>query len=315
MDDGDVNRFKTRVRQLDPAAETGSIYGLAVSGGPDSLALLLLAHAVFPDRIKAATVDHGLRTEAAAEARFVGEICANLGIPHDILVPDIPITGNLQSSARTARYALLQNWAGQAGCDLIATAHHADDQLETMLLRLVRGSGVDGLAGVRPRNGNIIRPLLFFTKPELIRICTDAGIKPVQDPSNLDPDFDRVRMRQFLERSNHPFDVIAASRSAAALDQASQALDWMVSQLERAHITHTDAAITLDPVDAPPEILRRMLLRVLARMEPGNVPRGDTVERALRDLVAGRRCMIGAVLCQGGDVWRFEMAPPRRNEL
>jgi tRNA(Ile)-lysidine synthase len=127
--------------------------GIAVSGGPDSLALLLLAHAAIPGGIAAATVDHGLRAEAAGEAAFVAALCATLGIPHATLRPGAPITGNIQSSARKARYALLEIWADQHNLDWIATAHHADDQAETLLMRLSRGAGVAGLSGVRAVNG------------------------------------------------------------------------------------------------------------------------------------------------------------------
>jgi tRNA(Ile)-lysidine synthase len=123
-------------------------FGLAVSGGPDSMALLLLAHAALPGAIEAATVDHGLRAEAAAEAEFVASICASLGVPHVTLGVRLA-PGNLQSEARVARYSALADWACERGIGAIATAHHADDQAETLLLRLGRASGVAGLAGVR----------------------------------------------------------------------------------------------------------------------------------------------------------------------
>ncbi|HZU63565.1 MAG TPA: tRNA lysidine(34) synthetase TilS, partial [Novosphingobium sp.] len=143
--------------------------GLAVSGGPDSLALLLLAHAAWPGRVAAATVDHGLRPESAGEAAEVARICAGLGVAHATLPVSIG-PGNIQTEARTARYAALAQWMAAEGLAALATAHHADDQAETLLLRLNRASGVAGLAGVRARAlvpGSrllLLRPLLGWRR-------------------------------------------------------------------------------------------------------------------------------------------------------
>src|SRR5687767_15062838 len=114
--------------------------GVAISGGPDSLALLLLAAAAFPGRVAAATVDHGLRAESADEAHHVASVCAELGCPHNILAIAVPDGARgIQAEARKARYGALRAWAEEAGIDQIATAHHADDQAETILMRLQRG--------------------------------------------------------------------------------------------------------------------------------------------------------------------------------
>jgi tRNA(Ile)-lysidine synthase len=286
--------------------------GFAISGGPDSLAMLLLAAEAYPGRIAAATVDHGLRPEAADEAEFVARLCAERGIIHTVLTPGEPITGNIQSAARKARYALLDRWATETGCDYIATAHHADDQLETMLMRLARGSGVDGLSGIRSVNGRIIRPLLGFSKAELIRICYDAGVTPVHDPSNDNADFDRVRIRQFLETSPHPFDPVAATRSASAMEQASEALDWMATNLSD-RIKQSQDGISLDPAALPRELQRRLLLNALKMIDPDIRPRGDSIDRALYSLRAGETITLGNILCKGGPIWLLSPAPKRRN--
>jgi tRNA(Ile)-lysidine synthase len=285
--------------------------GVAVSGGPDSLALLLLAHACFKGSVSAATVDHQLRPEARAEADFVGQICAQNNIPHSVLTPPEPITGNIQSSARRARYALLEQWADDNQCAYIATAHHADDQLETILMRLARGSGVDGLSGVRAVNGRIIRPLLTFTKSELSQICEAAGVTPVQDPSNHDLDFDRVRMREWLAASLGPISAISAARSAAALADASAALDWMTDKFISERIVHTPHQVTLDPSGLPHELQRRLLLQALMLIEPDTVHRGPAIEQGLVSLSASKTITLGNVLCQGGSIWRFTPAPLR----
>ena len=308
--DSDIARFTQAIERL--TAGVGRI-GLAISGGPDSLALLLLAHTVFPDRIAAATVDHGLRPEATDEAHFVATICAERGIPHDILTPATPITGNIQSSAREARYALLEKWADARGLQWIATAHHGDDQLETMLMRLARGSGVAGLAAIRARNGHIIRPLLGFSKAELETICAGEGIEPVHDPSNDDSDFDRVAMRQWLAGTAHPFKLDRIARSAAALGDSAEALDWMTAKLVEQHVEQQGEIIALDATDLPRELTRRLLLRALAMVDPQSAPRGDAIDRALDGLPRGEVMTLGNVRCVGGTIWRFEAAPPRRN--
>lgn len=286
---------------------------LAVSGGPDSLAMLLLAYAAMPDRICAATVDHELRPEAAEEAVFVAALCSQLSIPHSILRPHTPITGNLQSSARAARYALLQAHTDAVGCDWIATAHHADDQLETVLMRIARGSGVDGLSGVRALQGCIIRPMLTFSKAELEEICAETGVVPVRDPSNGDDSFDRVKMRQWLAANPHPFDPHRAVRTATALADAAGALHWMTDALFQTHVTREDDSFIVNAADLPRELQRRLVLRILSQIQSDYVPRGDALDRALDTLADGGKQMLGDVQCEGGKIWRFRPAPQRRH--
>ncbi len=286
---------------------------MAVSGGPDSLALLALAHECFPGQIAAATVDHRLRKEAHDEAQYVAEICAKRSIPHEILTPPQPITGNIQSAARKIRYSLLEDWADAVGCSRIATAHHADDQLETMLMRLARGSGVDGLAGIRAVNGRIVRPLLEFPKADLLEICAAAGLEPVDDPSNIDTDYDRVKMRQWLAAMPHPLDPVAATRSAAALDEASVALGWTIQRLAAERIDAQGNQYFLKPEGLPHELLRRLVIHILAQAEPGKAPKGEATSRLIGSLIAGKTTTQGNILCIGGPVWQFRPAPPRKN--
>src|SRR5689334_8085745 len=143
-----VERF---VQSLDAIAAPGTRLGIAVSGGPDSLALLALAAAARPGRVEAATVDHGLRAEVAQETEMVAKVAKTLGAPHQTLKvgwlgkPETAI----QERARVERYKLLGNWAGEQGLNALVTAHHLDDQTETFMMRLSRGAGVRGLAGMR----------------------------------------------------------------------------------------------------------------------------------------------------------------------
>lgn len=169
-----------------------------MSGGPDSLALLLLAEAVMPGKVEVATVDHGLRSASASEAAMVAELCAGHGIPHEILPVQVP-QGNLQDMARLARYRALHAWATRRGLGAIATAHHADDQAETLIMRLNRASGIAGLAGVRLRtvvpgaDMPLLRPLLGWRRADLGELVKAAGLDAVQDPSNEDLRFDRLK--------------------------------------------------------------------------------------------------------------------------
>src|SRR3982751_3009212 len=136
---------------LDEWIPVGRRIGIAVSGGPDSLALLLVAAAARPGRIEAATVDHGLRADSGLEAEMVGRVCRDIGVPHAILTidwADNPETA-IQERAREERYRALGEWVSKQGLDALSTAHHADDQAETLVMRLNRGSGVRGLACMR----------------------------------------------------------------------------------------------------------------------------------------------------------------------
>lgn len=180
---------------------------LGVSGGPDSVALMLLAaewtrgRAAAAPPLYVATVDHGLRKESHAEAAIVAGWAAALALPHTILVWEgIKPRSRVQERARDARYALLTSCAAEIGADHIMTGHHADDQAETILFRLLRGSGISGLSGMESssnRNGiTLARPLLGRTKGELIAFCESKMHPFIKDPSNLDPAYARTRVRQ-----------------------------------------------------------------------------------------------------------------------
>jgi tRNA(Ile)-lysidine synthase len=304
-----LGRFRAALCRLESADDR---LLCAVSGGPDSLALLMLAQLALPGRLVAATIDHQLRTESADEAQIVAEICRNIGVPHIILTPEEKISGNLQSSARAARYALLERAADTQNCQVIATAHHADDQLETLLMRLARGSGVDGLSGIRARNGRVIRPLLEFTKAELIDICSSNGIQWVNDPSNANIDFDRVAMRNWLASTQHPFPAARALRTASALADASDALVWMTDTLAAQRISQKNDVTICKAGGLPRELKRRILIRCLRTIDINLAPRGDAIDRVLTALENARTAMIGNIKCVGGEDWQFSKAPPRR---
>lgn len=180
----------------------GGPVAVAVSGGSDSMAALHLLHAAGRS-VEAVTVDHGLRPEAAEEARFVARACAALGVAHSILQWDGPApTGNLSDQARRARYGLMADWARRRGIGAVVVAHTADDQAETFLMRLAREAGIDGLSGMRPvwTEGDVAfhRPFLSVTRADLRGYLTRRGIGWVEDSTNADLRYDRVKARRAL---------------------------------------------------------------------------------------------------------------------
>ncbi len=307
---------------LDALVAPGRALGIAVSGGPDSLALLLLAAAARPGLISASSVDHALRPGSRVEAETVAALCKRLGVPHAILTLawPTPPTSAVQEQARDARYAALGDWARAAGLGVIATGHHADDQAETLLMRLARGAGVRGLAGMRrvsPLPGSadmvLVRPLLDWRCADLAAIVAQAGIVAADDPSNHDPHHERVRVRAALAGSEW-LDPAALSHSANHLAAADRAIEWAVEKIQ-ATARDDDGVWSVEPGDAPPEIRRRLIVRMietLAHEGDGAVLRGREVDQMVERLDAGATATLRGVKASGGREWRFSRSPPRR---
>lgn len=248
---------------------------------------------------------------------MVAAWCTAQGIPHEILTLAGPITGNLQASAREARYAALEGWRAERRLDWLMTAHQADDQIETFILRLNRGSGVGGLASVRARRGHVLRPLLGERRADLRAYCLASDVPFVDDPSNEDERFDRVRLRQmlrYLPRSEDLIDPVGLARSAEALAEAETALVWMTDSLATEFLDFTDEAATLRRADLPREILRRLLLRMIAHLNPeAEKPRGPSIDQALVQLFDGKRITLADCVLTGGECWTARRAPPRKS--
>lgn len=287
--------------------------GVAVSGGPDSLALLLLAHAALLGRVEAATVDHGLRAESADEAAEVARICAALGIPHATLRVEVP-PGNVQAEARSARYGALAEWAAGQGLAALATGHQADDQAETLIMRLNRASGLAGLAGVRSRGlvpGSdlpLLRPVLDWRRSELGEVVRGAGLVAAEDPSNKSDRFDRVRVRKALADADW-LDVSAVAQSAANLAEADAALDWMAALEWRSCVKKEPMGLKYRP-QAPRAVALRVVARIVRELD--EEARGSVISRLVESLVAGRPASIGNLVARpnaGG--WSFAKAPVR----
>lgn len=295
---------------------------LAVSGGPDSMAMLALAAHVGAG-VSVATVDHGLRADAAAEAAMVAAVCADRGIAHATLHPPGSIEGaSIQARARDARYALLAGHARQVGAVAVATAHHVDDQAETLLMRAGRGAGLSGMAGIRPRvtieGIPVIRPLLDWRRAELRAVVRRAGLPFVDDPANADPRHDRTRYRRLLEE-NEWLDPLRLARTATALAEADGDVRAMADWLWQARATADGAEVVLSIDDLPSEWRRRLVRRAIAavRLTAGidapDWPESADVETVLAMLIAGRQTTRGGVIASVRCAdWRFRPAPARR---
>lgn len=258
------------------AAERGAALGLAVSGGGDSMALMALAAERAPPgmRLHAVTVDHGLRPEATAEAALVGRMAARLGLDHAILTWDgRPARGNLQAAAREARFRLIGDWARRRGIGAVALGHTRDDQAETVLLRLARGSGVDGLAGMAAAREEAgirwLRPLLDVPREALRAALMHRGIDWAEDASNADARFRRVRARAALA-ALAPLGIDAAGLAATArrMQRARAALEAATADALAAHARDDRGTVLVErgALDLLPEIRDRLFARLLAAL-------------------------------------------------
>jgi tRNA(Ile)-lysidine synthase len=315
-----LNRFRA---DLDALIQPTARLGIAVSGGPDSLALLLLAAAVRPGRIEAATVDHGLRSGSRDEAEEVADICAGMGITHAILSVewDLPPVSAVQEQARAVRYGALGAWLADRKLEALLTGHHLDDQAETLVMRLNRGSGVRGLAGMRPTSpvlGSpdqvLLRPLLSWRRTELSEICEAANLSPAIDPTNMDENFERARVRQALGEAGW-LDPIAVAKSGGHLASADEALNWAVAKEWSESVEFGSDELVYRLPSAPVEIIRRIVTRAIAKLAlegNGEALRGRELDRLISDLQRHRTTTLRGVRCAGGLEWRFTRAPPRR---
>lgn len=282
-------QFRARLAQLgfDLVQDT---LGLAVSGGSDSLAMLYLAHDAGL-KARVATVDHGLRPEAADEARTVAAHALRLGMGHDTLRwQGWDGRGNVQDRARRARRDLLAAWAQAHGLAATALAHSADDLAEGFVMRLARGAGVDGLAAMQPRfaahGALFLRPLLWAQRGQLRAYLVAKGVEWIDDPSNDMARYDRVRVRKampLLTKLGIGPQVLADV--AQHLAQARAALDLATDDLARACLAQTAGIVTLSPLwrSAPAELQRRLIQRVVLWIAPSDYPpRGAALTAAIQ---------------------------------
>ena len=280
---------------FDPAPPP--VLGVAVSGGGDSVALLHLLNDYARSRgiaLHAATVDHGLRPEAAREAAMVAAQCRALGVAHDTLRwTGWDHSGNLQNEARKARYRLLADWARGQGIDAVCIGHTADDLAETFVMRLGRRAGVDGLSAmpaVFDRHGmRWHRPLLNARRADLRAHLTRCGVTWVDDPSNEDDSFARVRIRKALAvLTDLGVDSAALADVSRHLADARTALDAQMFAAARAHAHVQCGAVAMNwqaLCDLPTETRRRLLTHTIAWINGATyAPRSSAVAEVLTAL-------------------------------
>jgi tRNA(Ile)-lysidine synthase len=322
--EGLTDRFAARMGPL-LGPEFPSVIGLAVSGGGDSMAMLALAHGWARHmgvRLRVATIDHGLRPESAAEAAMVAGECATLGLAHETLAWRWDGQGNLQDAARRARLSLIGAWCGEARHVLFA--HTLDDVAETFLMRLERGSGVDGLSAMAERRwiaeGGYwqVRPLLGARREELRHYARTLKVPFVDDPSNDDPRFGRVRARQAMAALGLDAEALAAT--AGRLARARVALEARMAEVAR-RIARTECALGLPTGivaidrDGLADVERETQLRLLARAIGWVTgaeyrPRAAALEEALDRALGGAGSTLqGAQILVGRDALRVLREP------
>jgi tRNA(Ile)-lysidine synthase len=312
---------------------------LAVSGGPDSIALMWLAARwrgalARGPRLIAVTVDHGLRPEAAREARDVKRLARSLDLPHRTLrwTGTKPKTG-LPAAAREARYRLLAQAARASGATHILTAHTRDDQAETLLMRMLRGSGIAGLAAMAretEREGVwLARPLLDVSKSQLIATLKKAKVGFADDPTNRDTNYTRTRLRALMPAlAEEGGDSRNLARLASRLARANAAVEVLADGAERyLALRGSDASRPGFDAEAfvalPEEIRLRLLKRAIDRAGnegPAELGKVEALLAALDRAMAGgegklKQTLAGALISVVDGRIRVEPAPPRRGRV
>jgi tRNA(Ile)-lysidine synthase len=302
--------FADAARLFQPVADAASM-ALAVSGGSDSLALMHLA-AAWRQRppVTVLTVDHGLRAASAEEARQVGRWAVALGLAHVVLrwEGEKPATG-LQARARAARYDLMSAWCKTHGCSVLLTAHTMDDQAETVLMRLSRTTSLDSLAGI-PRRGawagvRLFRPLLSLRREALRAALAARGVSWIDDPSNADPRFERVRVRSLLPG------LAAAGVTPDRLADLADSLRLLTDELWATAGAWVAREVTVFPSGfgefplpawqgEPPLLRARILGLLIARFGAGDRPEPAELAHlaAVLDRTGARRTLGGAMIAR-----------------
>lgn len=325
-------RLRRHLRQRPELIPPGSRAVVAVSGGPDSMVLLDLMTSMAragdrgadepgpagPGSVVAAHFDHGLRPESGREARRVVQWCRSRGVPWAVGGPRTPLTRD-PAACRRARYAFLAALAEQVGAERVLTAHHADDQAETVLFRLLRGTELAGLRGVRPRDGRVARPLLPFRKRELVDHARRRGLPCHRDPSNRDRGFSRSQLRHRLLPALLSRDPSIGAK-LCRIARLAQEAEGALADLDRAAVDAcrmpVDGARTADGTDGggairlsrsrlrrlPPELQGRAVRRI-ARARGIRLTRGGTRSAVefIRDGRSGGRVDLGGGLRLGRD--------------
>lgn len=307
-------------------AQAGERVLVALSGGADSLALAAAVAFEAPRaglRAGAVIVDHGLQTASARVAEQAAAAARELGLdPVCVIAVEVPraLSSGPESAARDARYAALEQARADLGAQWIVTGHTRDDQAEQVLLGLARGSGARSLAGIPPRRGLILRPLLSISRSTTLAACRDAGLDPWTDPHNSDPSYARVRVRErimpLLEQELGPGIAEALARTAELAREDAEAFDEMIAETIEEIVEHSEAgiAVSVAALKANPAAIRHRIIRLVAEAEFGVfLDRGHTL--AVAALVTnwrgqGTLDLPGITVGRTGDRLVFTAAGP-----
>jgi tRNA(Ile)-lysidine synthase len=310
--------------------EPGSRAVVAVSGGPDSVCLLSVLHALSPElkiSLHIAHLDHMFRgRESAEEANFVEKLAAKLGIPSTIEHIDVPSYCreqglSPQAGARYVRYLFFERVAQASRAARIATGHTATDQAETFLMRLLRGAGAAGLSAIPPVRGNIIRPLIEATREEVLEYLRSAGLSYVTDPSNAKPFYTRNRIRlelmPVLQRFNPHVEERLASEAGLLRDE-NEAIDAYLETIMESIITQDEDVLILrrDEFNALPRAFRRRIFRTTIALAGRKTSKLSLVQidEALAFMAAsqtGRSLDLPGGLIVGREYDRFTISSAR----
>ncbi len=311
--------FQTMMERLGLDWSGVKAVAVAVSGGPDSMALCKLLgdwSAGKGIEVHALTVDHNLRAESGDEAAQVGAWLSNWPVRHGVLKWESPSGTAIQEEARKARYRLMGEYCQQHDIQYLFLGQHGDDQAETVLFRLSKGSGLDGLAGMQDVSSydeklTLVRPLLDVSKDVLSHFCEVENVAYVEDPSNENDDFARVRLRQsrqILEEEG-----LSSKRlnvTAKRLSRARKALDSIAGKAYKEATLNNDTNCIVFKIDVllkqPEEIILRCVLKALEKFRPeaDYAPRMEKVETLLDDLMGAdvfRKRTLGGVIFERDD--------------
>ena len=259
--------IRSAVRSALNDCTAGDLILVAVSGGADSLALALALSLEAPKlavRIEGVTVDHQLQSQSSVQAEKVVAALSKIGIEKThVIKVDVDITDGLEASARRARYAALDACAEKSSATFIFLGHTRDDQSESVLLGLTRGSGARSLSAMALRNGKYVRPLLAITRDETVGACVEAKLGPWDDPHNADKTFTRVRVRQDvipnLEKNLGPGISAALARTASLVRDDADALDQFA---EAEFAAHEPLSLDISRLEKLPKAIRTRVLRL-----------------------------------------------------
>lgn len=269
----------------------GELVLVALSGGPDSLALAAATAFEAPRAgfiAGAIVIDHGLQPGSPDAAAQAAAAATALGL-NPVVVKSVAVgtDGGPEAAARTARYRALEAAAAELGAVAVLLGHTLDDQAETVLLGLARGSGAASLQGMAAVNGLYLRPLLGIRRSMTVQACTDAGLEPWLDPQNDDPTYSRVRVRRavlpVLEAELGPGIPEALARTAEQLREDAEALDYFADEIAEDLAEHSEAGISLPvrSLEVQPAALRQRLIRVIVASEfHVSLSRAQTLEVA-----------------------------------